>query len=609
MSRIAVVAALLAVAGIARGANYPVNTCVATKEKAAATYCQKALAAWAKGQSKNDPAGRDAAIAAAAMKLTDKWSDAEAKSAKKDSDCADATLSSAAAIAEIDSAIGAIVGEVNDGLDLNDKDNASCGAKLLKAAGKKCKGVLNAAGGFIAGPGKDGAAATRDEETAKAESKFSDAFAKGAADCPTTATEGEIEGLVDGLRDAIVRDTTISPNVDDTQFTQITPTGPIEYLGKTLNPTCIHDTPYSFFVKRGSVNKLLVYYQGGGACWEQLTCGIPVCDADVTPGDSPNNATTGFADQSNPANPFRDWNVVFVSYCSCDIHFGDAAQDYSNTDPAHPVHIEHRGFQNARSAEKWAREHFLSPDQIFVTGSSAGAYGAWFHAPLLHETWPASHFQVLADAGNGVVTQQFIDDFFPNWNFIGNIPPDFPEIKDIIETGGGIPEYTEFIAARFPDTRWAHYATAYDGGFGGQTGFYNIMLHNNNPTAALSWWNGSCQFNAVMEQQAMDTYDVISPLTNNYRYYVGTGSRHTMWGSDKVYTDTTGGVPLLVDWVNAMLGGTPDWTNVQCTDCGLLLPGDPRPPMIPTPPFVNRGSDVVVDCTSSPSGAFLDPTS
>src|SRR5690242_3030800 len=194
MSRIAVVAALLAVAGIARGANYPVNTCVATKEKAAATYCQKALAAWAKGQSKNDPAGRDASIAAAAMKLTDKWSDAEAKSAKKDSDCADATLSSAAAIVEIDSAIGAIVGEVNDGLDLNNDDDASCGATLLKAAGKKCKGLLKAAGGFIAAPGKDGAATTRDEKIAKAESKFSDAFAKGASKCPTTATEGEIEG-------------------------------------------------------------------------------------------------------------------------------------------------------------------------------------------------------------------------------------------------------------------------------------------------------------------------------------------------------------------------------------------------------------------------------
>src|SRR5262249_56213867 len=76
----------------------------------------------------------------------------------------------------------------------------------------------------------------------------------------------------------------------------------------------------------------------------------------------------------------------------------------------------------------------------------------------------------------------------------------------------------------------------------------------------------------------------------------GTGSRHTMWGSDKVYNDTTGGVPLLVDWVNAMLDGTPAWTNVEANDEGLLLAGDPRPPTIPTPPFFNVGSDVKVIC-------------
>src|SRR5213079_1482988 len=97
-----------------------------------------------------------------------------------------------------------------------------------------------------------------------------------------------------------------------------------------------------------------------------LTCSIPTCDASVGASDDPQNATSGFADQSNPANPFRDWNVVFVSYCSCDIHFGDAAQDYDNVDPAHPLHIEHRGFQNARAVEKWAREHFLNPEQVFV---------------------------------------------------------------------------------------------------------------------------------------------------------------------------------------------------------------------------------------------------
>ncbi len=71
--------------------------------------------------------------------------------------------------------------------------------------------------------------------------------------------------------------------------------------------------------------------------------------------------------------------------------------------------------------------------------------------------------------------------------------------------------------------------------------------------------------------------DLAASVPSNYRYYIGTGSRHTMWFFPKVYNDTTGGVPLLVDWVNAMLTGGPGWTNVEATNEGLLLPGDPQP--------------------------------
>jgi len=44
-----------------------------------------------------------------------------------------------------------------------------------------------------------------------------------------------------------------------------------------------------------------------------------------------------------------------------------------------------------------------------------------------------------------------------------------------------------------------------------------------------------------------------------------------------VYSDTTGNVPRIVDWVDAMLDGTPAWVDVETDDPGLLLPGDPRP--------------------------------
>jgi hypothetical protein len=133
------------------------------------------------------------------------------------------------------------------------------------------------------------------------------------------------------------------------------------------------------------------------------------------------------------------------------------------------------------------------------------------------------------------------------------------------------------------------------------------MLENNDPLAALSWWEGSCAFNDQMRSQAQQQA-AASP--ENYRYYVGTGSRHTMWGSNKVYDDTTGGVPTIVDWIEAMLASVPGatdpgWTNVECADCGLLLPGDPRPSPL-GPPFEQVGDDVKIVCPSSPAGAFVD---
>jgi hypothetical protein len=118
------------------------------------------------------------------------------------------------------------------------------------------------------------------------------------------------------------------------------------------------------------------------------------------------------------------------------------------------------------------------------------------------------------------------------------------------------------------------------------------MLNDNQTVFATLWWQASCAFNEQMRMQAINTY---AAVPDNYRYYIGTGSRHTVWGSNKVYTDTTGGVPTVVDWVNAMLDGSDAWENVECTNCGLLLPGDPRPSPL-QPPFEQVGEDVVIDC-------------
>jgi hypothetical protein len=596
-----VLVVLGASAALAAASAYPTFECAARKQRAAADRCQRTFTAWATWERTGNTAVRDAAIDQAQAMLERSFARADRRAAHEGLDCAEATHPASA----VGSFIDAAVSDIADGIGSPSGHGPPCDQVSLVQAGVACRLLLGATSKATGSVGSPMSKPLQAQREARARGRLT-AAAHGPCADQTHAVADAVQNLVDG----VVFRTSVSSAVPSDTFETITPDGPIEYEGRSFTAQCMDGSPYAYFVKRGTVNKVLYYFQGGGACWEQLTCSVPTCDPSVTPGDNPANSHSGFADISNPANPFRDWNIVFVSYCSCDIHYGDTAQDYANVNPASPLHVEHRGFENAKVVEKFAREHFLNPDVVFVTGSSAGAYGAWFNAPNLELAWPGSQFHVLADAGNGVVTAEFRSAFFPNWGFDKNVPPEFPTLRALFDGQAGVPEYTEAVTKLFPDTTWSHYATAFDGGSGGQTGFYNIMLNDNDPIAALSWWNGSCAFNAVMRDQAMETYDAVSAGPDNYRYYIGTGSRHTMWGSDKVYGDTTGGVPPIVDWVNAQLAsgnGTndPAWTNVECTNCGLLLPGDPRPnPLVP--PFTQQGPDVVVQCVASPSGAFLD---
>src|SRR5690606_8106112 len=182
-------------------------------------------------------------------------------------------------------------------------------------------------------------------------------------------------------------------------------------------------TPWHFYARRGTVNKVLVYYQGGGACWNFLTCSefFPVFKERVTDGDDPSNFRSGFADLDDPNNPFRDWHAVFVPYCTGDVHWGDAVVDHEMSGQTTTIH--HKGFVNAQVAEKWAREHFVNPDQVFVTGSSAGSYGAIVNAlPLQEFAWPSTEFVVLGDGGNGVITNEFLQNDLAKWGIEKNLP-------------------------------------------------------------------------------------------------------------------------------------------------------------------------------------------
>jgi hypothetical protein len=558
--------------------SYPSYECASEKMKAAALRCDRVLKAWSIWAWY--PGVREWVTHRADVAFDARWASAEDAAALSNVDCVDMTLSEGEMKALMDTAIDEIVTEVNDGLNIGVKEQAMCRAKLLRSAAGMCKKLLHAESRYIADLSLYPDGVKREAAEARASRQFEHQWDRiTRKHCPTTASQEEIEDRIDALSDDVVTNITVSPNVPDDAFMAIShpaggePGNEVSYEGDTLIPQCQDSSSFTFFAKRGSVNKLLMYYYGGGACWDTGTCVLQTCTQIANP-TPPGLGGSGFGDLTDPDNPFKDWHVVQVPYCSCDIHLGDNAVDYPPLPPFLPgKHVEHRGYDNAKLAEKWAREHFLNPSDMFVTGSSAGSYGAMVHGVHLSEAYVATSINVMGDGGNGVATQEFMDDNFNNWGAMHNLP-DVPRIAGVPSSEMTIPLILTAAASHYPGVNWSNYSTAFDGGGGGQTGFYNVMLHPENPLGAMvNWHNASCQFNQTMRQQASDTAAAAALENDNYRYYIATGSRHTGFGSPRVYDDETGGVPPLVDWINAMIDGDPSWTNVEADPYNVLFPG------------------------------------
>ena len=115
-------------------------------------------------------------------------------------DCADTTLGTDALTGLVDSASGAIVAAVNDGLDLHVDKNARCGRRILQAAAAKCARLLGAESDFVRNPAKDPNGVKRATGRARAAATFTDAFDRQRRKgCPTGATADGLEALVDDL--------------------------------------------------------------------------------------------------------------------------------------------------------------------------------------------------------------------------------------------------------------------------------------------------------------------------------------------------------------------------------------------------------------------------
>lgn len=338
------------------------------------------------------------------------------------------------------------------------------------------------------------------------------------------------------------------------EWIRITPE-PITFGGRTITPTCSEapgaDPAYSFWVRRGASDRLVIFFDGGGACWDDLTCSVPwlatgrsddgFYKAEILPNDNPNRFGGLFA-LNNPRNPVRDWSFVYVPYCTGDVHLGSNTARYRDVDTGDEFSIQHRGGDNFRVILNWVRRHMEAPQQLLVAGSSAGAYGAVGHYIRIRTAFPQARAMLFGDAGQGVTTPEFYDLRNARW---GYAPPRALRM-------GITPQETDSVArlaALYPEDRFAQFTTANDRT---QSAFYALMGVAN----ACEAWSEKMSRDLTVRQQAQ-----------NFRSYVAAGDAHTILRAPGFYAETSGG-EVFVDWFAALLNLASDSApNRSCIDC------------------------------------------
>lgn len=313
-----------------------------------------------------------------------------------------------------------------------------------------------------------------------------------------------------------------------TKWTQIQPGG---------DTICSVGTPYAFFVRRGNSNNLLIYFQPGGAKLPEMEYDPqkPQFDPTVYIPTEEGTARDPHWDNDNPGdwngifnladerNPFRDYSIVFVSYCSADLHLGNGKVD----------DFHHRGYHNASAALSYAYQHFPNPERLFVAGSSAGGVAASHYIGRIAAHYPLAKTAILIDSIGGVRLN--IASVFKTWG-----------TDQVMLNSAGFGAYS---------ADELQLTTPYI--VNGKL-FPHIPIAQFNATRDFAQSKITERFgdgSSLIENLRANHADIRAEIDNLYTFSAD-ADYHVILRKDKFYTEEANGVRLY-EWVTALANGEP----------------------------------------------------
>jgi len=286
---------------------------------------------------------------------------------------------------------------------------------------------------------------------------------------------------------------------------------------------CADGSKYGFYTRTANPKKVVLYLDGGGACWSAKTCAPDSGNRYQTKVEAP--SAEGLFDLADQRNPFAGYSFVYVPYCTADLHIGDAVTTY-----AAGLTVRHKGYANGTAALDYLAATFPGATDVVVVGASAGSVTAPLYAGLVADRLPDAHITAVADSSGSY--------------------PDVPQLNKLLTgsawqagkaipawAGRSIPGFVIQSGRHDPDIVFARYDHADD-----EDQKFHLALAGvpDDDVPALIRAN-----EARIEKAGVTLHSYTAP---------GTG--HIVFDDSAFYTETVNGIAL-VDWVTKLLANQP----------------------------------------------------
>jgi hypothetical protein len=314
--------------------------------------------------------------------------------------------------------------------------------------------------------------------------------------------------------------------------------------------------------------KVLVYFEGGGACWDALTCYKAQMSANVVNGygraefDKDIQRSMLPLMRAEQQNPFRDFSYVFVPYCTGDFHVGDNVVAHSTDAPdaGGTVQTHFVGGRNVMALLERVVATFRDAEQVWIGGVSAGGYSVLSNFWRFKDAFPATLVGVINDSGPPIQPR---DALWAAWKTAWNWQPP-PGCTACDERLGA---YLDHNHALSPDTRLGLFTYEDDPAIAGYFGITDEQLAQ----AVAGQLGPGTRLGFSVEEFATKLGDVrrhMDELGSNTRYMIrpnasaGLVQHLVLLDQRAVSPFALPPSPELWQWLQRMYDGGSEWVSV-----------------------------------------------